>query len=67
MTSNHHWDIFTYCVIKLHLEILREAQGKFPRGNITRDSTGGGNIHIENSHSFPLNFRWKVMRKFPQG
>ena len=43
------------------------AQGKFPRGNITRDSRGGGNIHIENSRSCPLNFRWKVMRKFPQG
>ena len=30
------------------LKFLREAGGKFPRGNIPRDSTGkgGGNIHI---------------------
>ena len=51
------------------LKFLREAQGKFPRGNIPRDSTGkgGGNIHIENSPSFPLNFRREIMRKFPQG
>ena len=51
------------------LKFLREALGKFPHGNIPRDSTGkgGGNIHIENSPSFPLNFRREIMRKFPQG
>ena len=37
------------------LKFLREARGKFRRGNIPRDSTGkvGGNIHVENSPSFP--------------
>ena len=37
------------------VNFLREARGKFPRGNIPRDSTGkrGRNIHIENSPSFP--------------
>ena len=51
------------------LKFLRETQGKFPGGNIPRDSTGkgGGIIHIENSLSFPLNFRREFMRKFPQG
>ena len=40
------------------LKFLREARGKFPRGNIPRDSTGkgGGNIHMENSPSFPPEF-----------
>ena len=38
------------------LKFLREARGKFPHGNIPRDSTGkgGGNIHIENSLHFPF-------------
>ena len=51
------------------LKFLRETRGKFPRGNIPRDSTGkgGGNIHIENSPPFPLNFHREIMRKFPQG
>ena len=51
------------------LKFLREARGKFPRGNIPRDSTGkgSGNIHIENSPSFLLHFRREIMRKFPQG
>ena len=51
------------------LKFLRETRGKFPRGNIPRDSTGkgGGNIHIENSPSFPLHFRREIMRKFPRG
>ena len=51
------------------LKFLREVRGKFPCGNIPRVSTaeGGGNIHIENSLSFPLNFRTEIMRKFPQG
>ena len=51
------------------LEFLRETRGKFLRWNIARDSTGkrGGNIHIENSPSFPLNFRREIMKKFPQG
>ena len=51
------------------LEFLREVQGKFPRGNIPRDSTGkgGGNLHIENSPLFPLHFRREIMWKFPQG
>ena len=42
-------------VMKMHFESLREARGKFPRGNIPRDSTGKGgrNIHIENSPEFP--------------
>ena len=50
-------------------KFLREARGKFRRGNIPRDSTGkvGGNIHVENSPSFPLHFRGEIMRKFPQG
>ena len=51
------------------LKFLTEAREKFPRGIIPRDSTGkgGGNIHIENSPSFPLNFRREIMRIFPQG
>ena len=49
------------------LEFLREARGKFLRGNIPRDSTGKewGNIHTENSPSFPLNSCREIMRKFP--
>ena len=49
------------CVLKF----LREARGKFPHGNIPRESTGkgGGNIHKESSPSFPLNFRREIMRK----
>ena len=41
-----------------HSEILREIWGKFPCGNIPGDSLGkiGGNIHIENSPSFLLDF-----------
>ena len=37
------------------LKFLKGAQGKFPHGNIPKDSTGkgGGNIHIENSLHFP--------------
>ena len=40
-----------YCILKF----FRETQGKFPRRNFPTDSTGkeGGNIHIENSPSFP--------------
>ena len=51
------------------LKVLGETRGKFPRGNIPTGSTGkgGGNIHIENVSSFPLNFCREIMRKFPQG
>ena len=50
------------------LKFLREARGKFVHGNISRNSTGkeGGNIHIKNSLSFPLNFRMEIIRKFPR-
>ena len=49
----------------MHLEILRDISGKY-EGNFhleisCRDSIGkGGNIHIENSPSFPLNFRVEI-------
>ena len=36
------------------LNFLREARGKFPRGNIPSDYTGG-NIHMENPPSFSWN------------
>ena len=44
--------------LSFFLKYLREAQGKFPRGNIPKILLvkGDGNIHIENSPSFPLNF-----------
>ena len=53
------------CIVKF----LREAQRKFLRRNIPRDSTGkwGRNIHTKNSPLFPLNFLREIMRTFPQG
>ena len=48
------------------LKFLREARGKFSRGNIPRDSTGkgGGNIYIRNYPFIPLDFRREIMRNF---
>ena len=48
------------CIIKIR-EISTQ---KYPQ---EFHEQGGGNIHIENSPSFPLNFRREIMRKFPQG
>ena len=50
------------------LKFLREAQGKFPRGNIPRDSSGNGvgNIYLQISLHFPFIYA-EIMRKFPTG
>ena len=50
-----------YCILKIW--------GKFPCGNTLSDSIGKGcgNIHIENSPLFLLNFRTEIMRKFLRG
>ena len=55
--------------LNCNFKFLREARGKFLLGNIPTDSTGkgGGNIHIEISPTFPLNFRREIMRKFSPG
>ena len=44
------------CVLKF----LREARGKFPHGNIPRDSTGkgGGNIRRDDPLKFPYKSVW---------
>ena len=73
MTSNHHWDIFTFYGMILHFEILKETWRKFPCGSIhvkiLRDSVGKGGeiLHMQNSPLLFLNFRREIMRKFPQG
>ena len=77
MTWNHHRDIFTPLGPFRHTYIAfwsfegnkGELRGKSPCENILRDSIGkgGGNIHVENSSSFPLNFHGEIRRKFPEG
>ena len=63
----HTFGTLSMSLYILHFEFLRETPEKFPCGNIPRDSTGkgGGNIHIENSPSFPPIFYREIMRKFP--